>query len=58
MAQNFFTEYHKVDLYKKFKELGLCSKIYIDEFEVCELLPKERVDKGIWIAPMPKAMVK
>ena len=58
LAQNFFTEYHKVDLYKRFKELGLCSKIYVDEFEVCELLPKERVDKGIWIAPMPKTMIK
>jgi hypothetical protein len=58
LGQNFLTEYHKVDLYKRFKELGLSGKIYVDEFEVCELLPKERVDRAIWIAPMPKSMIK
>ena len=39
------------------KEAGLLGKIYVDEFEVCELLPKERVDRSIWIAPMPKSMI-
>ena len=57
LKQNFLSEYHKVDLYKKCKEAGLLGKIYVDEFEVCELLPKERVDRSIWIAPMPKGMI-
>ena len=57
MRQNFLSEYHKVDLYKKCKEAGLCGKIYVDEFEVCELLPKERIDRSIWVAPMPTGMI-
>jgi len=57
LKSNFLSEYHKVDLYKKCKAAGLLGKIYVDEFEVCELLPKERIDKSIWIAPMPKAMI-
>ena len=57
LKQNFLSEYHKVDLYKKCQDAGLLGKIYVDEFEVCELLPKERVDRSIWIAPMPKGMI-
>ena len=57
LKQNFLSEYHKVDLYNKMKEAGLLGKIYVDEFEVCELLPKDRVDRSIWIAPMPKSMI-
>ena len=57
LKQNFLSEFHKVDLYTKMKEAGLLGKIYVDEFEVCELLPKERIDRSIWIAPMPKNMI-
>ena len=57
LRKNFLSEYHKVDLYKKCKEAGLLGKVYVDEFEVCELLPKERVDRSIWVAPMPKGML-
>ena len=58
LKQNFLTEYHKVALYNKSKAAGIVGKIYVDEFEVCELLPKERLDKSIWISPVPKGMLR
>lgn len=51
------SDFHKVELNKRLNEANMTGQVYVDDFEGVNLLAKEYVDRSIWIAPMPKAMI-
>lgn len=53
LNENFLSEFHKLALYRQAKDKAIT--IYADGFESCDLMSKDKLDKSIWISPMPKS---
>jgi len=48
---NFLSEFHKIALADKAREQK--SKVFVDDFEGVKNLQKEKLDRSIWVSPMP-----
>lgn len=57
IKNNFLSEFHKIELNKRITAANLTGKVYVDDFEGVNLLAKEYIDRSIWIAPMPAAVI-
>jgi hypothetical protein len=51
MKKNFVSEYNKVALANKVAEKKV--NVFVDDFRCVDLLNKEKLEKSIWISPMP-----
>lgn len=49
LKENFLTEYHKISLVQQTAD----AKCFVDDFQYVDLLVKEKLDRTIWISPMP-----
>ena len=49
LKANFLSEYHKIALAQKTSDI----KCFVDDFQYLDLLVKEKLDRTIWISPMP-----
>lgn len=51
LKKNFVSEYNKVALAQKVKDKNI--QIFVDDFRCVEYLSKDKLEKSIWISPMP-----
>ena len=53
IRQNFLSEHYKINLAKQLDEKGVVA--YVDDFCTVDYLEKQKLDKTVWVSPMPKA---
>jgi Ran GTPase-activating protein (RanGAP) involved in mRNA processing and transport len=53
IKQNFLSEYHKINLAKLLDDKGIVA--YVDDFCTVDYLVKQKLDRTVWVSPMPKA---
>jgi len=53
IKKNFASEYNKVSLAAKTQDKKI--KIFVDDFRCVDMLNKDRLEKSIWISPMPSS---
>ena len=51
IKQNFLSEYHKINLAKLLDSKDVT--VYVDDFCTVEYLEKAKIDKTVWVSPMP-----
>lgn len=51
IKSNFLSEFHKVALATRVREEGV--RVYVDDFDKVSNLNKERLDRTIWVSPLP-----
>jgi Ran GTPase-activating protein (RanGAP) involved in mRNA processing and transport len=56
IKQNFLSEYHKINLAKQLDDKQVVA--YVDDFCTVDYLVKQKLDKTVWVSPMPKAQFK
>lgn len=56
IKQNFLSEYHKIALATQLDKKGIVA--YVDDFSTVDYLIKEKLDRTVWVSPMPKSQFK